>query len=170
MGMGIFSTKRGVAEAAQSKVKKPAQEQREASGGDAERDFTVISARAEIKDAVLVVPEEDVEIRGRWTGNGRIVCNTLIVALGATVEGVVLAKRMKISGKVRGEISAGMLMLTETGDIEGTLKCRQMSTQPKARMRATITCDVAEAIGDLPATNETVDAIPDSAGTRRRIA
>jgi cytoskeletal protein CcmA (bactofilin family) len=125
------------------------------------RDVTMISARAEIKDAVLVVPEEDVEIRGRWTGAGRIICNTLHVMQGAVVEGTVLAKRMKVAGKVRGEIAAGLLILTDTADIEGSIRCRQMSTQPKARVRATLSCDTGEAIGDMPATNETIDAIQD---------
>ena len=118
---------------------------------EAERQCNRLTGRAEIRNAVLVVPEEDVEIHGRWVGDvSRIVCHTLYVEPGSYVEGDILAQRIRVSGHIKGVIKVGYLSVIEGAMVEGTVNCRSMGVQPKSRMKATVSCDESEAIADLP--------------------
>ena len=119
---------------------------------DVERECNRISPKAQISDAVLVVPEEDVAIHGRWTGTGaKIQCHTLYVEEGAVVEGEVRAKRVSVRGHITGEITTNVLSVHAGALVEGNVRCDSMRVEPKSRMRATILCDDEGAAGvDLP--------------------
>lgn len=126
-----------------------------------DRERNRISPKAEIKDAVLLVPDEDVEIHGRWTGAAaRIQCHTLYVEQGAVVEGNIEAQRVSVRGHLRGEVVSSAFSVQSGALVEGSVKCESMRVETRSRMRATISCDGDGGAGtDLPMpVNEPIEA------------
>ena len=107
-----------------------------------EREHNRISPKAEMRDAILLVPDEDVEIHGRWVGDGaKIHCHTLSVEKGAYVEGDIQAHRIRVIGHLKGEVVTTYLVVQEGATVEGVMKCRSMNVSNNSRVRAHIACD-----------------------------
>ena len=80
-----------------------------------------------------------VEIFGKIEGN--ISADIVSIREGASVEGKIIAKYVKIAGNFRGDVQSSIIHITSQGDVHGKLSYGIISIEEKAKFDGTMSQD-----------------------------
>ena len=84
----------------------------------------------------------DLHVDGRVDGD--ISCGALIQGEGSEVNGIVVADSARIAGRIKGSISAGVLVIQKTARIDGDVSYGSLTIEEGAQIDGKFTHRVAE--------------------------
>jgi cytoskeletal protein CcmA (bactofilin family) len=96
---------------------------------------SIINAEMEIKGDMK--SDNIIEVFGKVHGN--IVADVVSIREGASIEGKIIAKYVKIAGNFTGEIKSSILHITSTGNAHAKLTYGIISIEEKAKFDGTMT-------------------------------
>lgn len=111
------------------------------SGAMAGSTFSVLGPDISINGDLTAIA--DLHLDGRISGD--IQCTTLVQGESSEVAGNVVAESARISGKVRGSITAGMLVVLKSARIEGDVTYGSLSIEDGAQVDGKFTPRAVEA-------------------------
>lgn len=85
----------------------------------------------------------DLHVDGRVDGD--ISCAALVQGEASEVNGTVVAESARVAGRIKGAISAGVLVIHKTARIEGDVTYGALTIEEGAQVDGKFTCRVAEA-------------------------
>lgn len=85
----------------------------------------------------------DLHVDGRVDGD--ISCAALVQGEASEVNGTVVAESARVAGRIKGAISAGVLVIHKTARIEGDVTYGALTIEEGAQVDGKFTCQMAEA-------------------------